>query len=289
MCGLQLRRVQRGGAPIASTSISPPCALSCPSVAPPARLTRRSVASLNLQVNTDVNRSQIMWANADWPIANFAPIHPTGQVGLGSDNHTKTLARNTVWLVNNHTRWHGVNGICLSWPSASRMMDKKDPYPFGPSTLLDTFEDSLRATMQPNFWPSMGGGGLEQVGATQAINELLLQSFESVDKTSMETFSPTPAGTFLRFFPGWPIGERASFKSLRASGGCLVDGSVDTHWVASGVSVLSTFGGSCTFLPFCPEGEPVVHDSKGTKVPTTRVSGELRRFATIAGERYTVS
>jgi hypothetical protein len=50
-------------------------------------------------VNTDINRSQIMWANADWPIANFAPIHPTGQVGLRSDNHTKTLARNTIWLV----------------------------------------------------------------------------------------------------------------------------------------------------------------------------------------------
>ena len=46
-------------------------------------------------------------------------------------------------------------------------MDKKDPYPFGPSTLLDKFEAALRATMQPNFWPSMGGGGLEQVGATQ--------------------------------------------------------------------------------------------------------------------------
>ena len=105
----------------------------------------------------------------------------------------------------------------------------------------------------------------------------------------METFSPPPAGTFLRFFPGWPIGERASFKSLRAIGGFLVDGSVDTHGVVSGVSVLSTVGGSCTFLPFSPEGEPVVHDSKGTKVPTTRVSGELRRFSTIAGERYTVS
>jgi hypothetical protein len=159
---------------------------------------------LVFQVNTDINRSQIMWANSNWPIANFAPIHPTGQVGLGSDNHTKTLARNTVWLVNNHTNWHGVNGaetpfkryfilkpehlprqardkhrensqkgthlhagICLSWPSASRLMDKKDPYPFGPSTLLDKFEAALRATMQPNFWPSMGGGGLEQVGATQ--------------------------------------------------------------------------------------------------------------------------
>ena len=105
----------------------------------------------------------------------------------------------------------------------------------------------------------------------------------------MKAFSSTPAGTFLRFFRGCPVRERASFKSLRAIGGFLVDGSVDTHGVVSGVSVLSTVGGSCTFLPFCPEGEPVVHDSKGTKVPTTRVSGELRRFATIAGERYTVS
>jgi hypothetical protein len=169
------------------------------------------------------------------------------------------------------------------------MMDKKDPYPVEPSTLLDTFEDALRATMQPNFWPSMGGGGLEQVGATQAINELLLQSFESVDTTSMETFSPPLAGTYLRFFPGWPVGERASFKSLRAIGGFLVDGSVDINGVVSGVSVLSTVGGSCTFLPFSLQGEPVVRDGKGTKLPTISVSGELRRFTTIAGERYTIS
>jgi len=110
-----------------------------------------------------------------WPIANFAPIHPTGQISLGSDNHTKTIARNTIWLVNNRSHWRGVNGICLSWPSAARLMDKRDPYPFGPAVLLDTYEAALRATMQPNFWPSMGGGGLEQVGATHAINELMLQ------------------------------------------------------------------------------------------------------------------
>ena len=42
--------------------------------------------------------------------------------------------------------------------------------------LLDTFERALAATMQPNYWPSMGGGGLEQVGATHAVNELLLQA-----------------------------------------------------------------------------------------------------------------
>ena len=134
-------------------------------------------------INTDLNRSQIMRANYDWPIANFAnfanfaPIHPTGQVSIGSDNLTKTLARNTIWLVNNHRHWHGVNDICLSCPpAAARMMDKTDPYPFGPAVLLDTFEAALKETMQANFWSSMGGGGLEQVGATHAINELMLQT-----------------------------------------------------------------------------------------------------------------
>jgi hypothetical protein len=234
-------------------------------------------------INTDENRSAIMWANQDWPISNFAPIHPTGQVGISSDNHTKTLARNTIWLVNNRTRWHGVNGICLSWPSASRMMDKTDPYPFGAAVLLDTLEQSLRETMQPNFWPSMGGGGLEQVGATHAVNELLLQSFESVGKAAGIT-----GGTFLRFFPGWPIGERASFKSLRAIGGFLVDGSVDTQAAVSGVSVLSTVGGNCTFLPF-EGGEPSVKGSKGDKVAIERVGDGLRRFLTSAGERYAIS
>ena len=94
------------------------------------------------------------------------------------------------------------------------------------------------------------------------------------------------------FTSPYPSGVAGLVKK-RVVSGCarttLFSTTVDTHWVASGVSVLSTFGGSCTFLPFCPEGEPVVHDSKGTKVPTTRVSGELRRFSTIAGERYTVS
>ena len=221
------------------------------------------------------------WANYNWPIANFAPMHPTGMVGLSSDARTKTLARNTVWLVNNHSSWHGVNGICLSWPPAARMMDKHDPYPFPPTTLLDTFEDALRATMQPNFWPMLGGGGLEQVGATQAINELLLQSFETVDADgSFES------GTFLRFFAGWPIGEAASFRSLRAIGGFLVDGSVDAQGVVSGVSVLSTVGGACTFLPF--SAKSTVRDGKGKAVATAALRGGLLRFATSAGEQYDV-
>ena len=143
----------------------------------------------------------------------------------------------------------------------------------------------------------MGGGGLEQVGATHAVNELLLQSFERVGGGNETTIAnqlstgPTATATFLRFFPGWPIGERASFKSIRAIGGFLVDGSVDTKGVVSGVHVLSTVGGSCVFLAFSKR-EPSVSDSKGRNVKIVQVSGSEGRlcsFATSAGEYYSIS
>jgi hypothetical protein len=39
-------------------------------------------------------------------------------------------------------------------------------------------------------------GGYEDVGAVEAVNCMLLLSVEG----------------FIRFFPAWPVGERASFK-----------------------------------------------------------------------------
>jgi hypothetical protein len=82
--------------------------------------------------NTDTNTPAVMPANYMWPIANFAPVHPTGQVTLDADAATKTVARNTIHMVNSFSGWHPVNGICLAWPSAARMMDKHQPYPVGP-------------------------------------------------------------------------------------------------------------------------------------------------------------
>lgn len=54
-------------------------------------------------------------ANTNWPIANFAPIHPTGQISLSSDPATLKLARTTVWMLNSHSDWAPVNGFCLAW------------------------------------------------------------------------------------------------------------------------------------------------------------------------------
>ena len=85
--------------------------------------------------NTDTNTSAELHANYNWPIANFAPIHPTGRgkytstlwllvapgssqtacgsVSLSSDNATKLLARSTAWMLAMDSHWAPENGFCL--------------------------------------------------------------------------------------------------------------------------------------------------------------------------------
>lgn len=222
--------------------------------------------------NTDTNTSAELHANYNWPIANFAPIHPTGRVSLSSDNATKLLARNTAWMLATDSSWAPENGLCLAWPSAARMADRFEPYPFGASVLMDAWEAALASHMNPNFWPSLGGGGLEQAGATLAVNELLMQSFEG----------------FLRFFPGWPLGEPACFTTLRAVGAFLVSGCVDETGDIKNLIVLSEAGKPCEFVPFSmAPNVTVVWNNKGRKVPLERVEGCGRlRFQTVAGEHY---
>eukprot|EP00051_Salpingoeca_urceolata_P007782 m.100454 g.100454 ORF g.100454 m.100454 type:complete len:1120 (-) comp15400_c0_seq2:5-3364(-) len=190
--------------------------------------------------------------NYMYPIVHFAPMHPTSLVGLRSDvfsgndtaAHAKVLQRaiNTVWGDNERSQWHPVNGLCLAWPAATRVTD--GAVPSHAASLLDRYEAALNATMQPNFWPSMSGGGLEQVGATVAVDELLLQSHEG----------------YLALFPAWGKGLSASFITLRARGAFLVSAQISAdRVVASPVEVVSEAGARCRLLSPWVAGEtPVV-------------------------------
>jgi hypothetical protein len=88
--------------------------------------------------------------------------------------------------------------------------------------------------MQPNFWPDMGGGGLEQVGAAVAVDELLMQSHEG----------------FLVFFPAWERGKSAaSFENLRARGAFLASAAMDSSGrVLPGLQILSEVGTLCKLV-----------------------------------------
>jgi hyaluronoglucosaminidase len=222
--------------------------------------------------------------NYMYPIIHFSAIHPGGLVGLHSDvysgNDTAAhaallkIAQDTVWGDNERSSWKPVNGLCLAWPSATRVTD--GAVAGASKLLLDRFESALHETMMPNFWPSMSGGGTEQVGATLAINELLLQSHEG----------------FLVLYPAWGAGSAASFTTLRARGAFLVSAAIDaTRTVAAGVRIVSEAGTTCRMLsPW--KVAPRVVDGTGAAVAVRAevVRGiHVHAFDTKKGSAYLMS
>ena len=140
--------------------------------------------------------------------------------------------------------------------------------------------------MQPNFWPSMGGGGLEQVGATVAVDELLLQSHEG----------------FLVFFPAWERGSSAaSFQNLRARGAFLASGAIDSSGhVQPGLEIYSETGGVCQLVspwpgdhtptaPFTVKTTGGALIQVGIATTVGPADTPVYSFRTDAGETYVLS
>jgi len=76
-----------------------------------------------------------------------------------------------------------------------------------------------------NFVPSAPGGGTENVGVTQAINDMLVQA---------------PGGRYIVLFPVWPKAEPASFERLRTKGGFLVSATWDNATRAVATTTTTT-------------------------------------------------
>merc|ERR1712043_70406 len=111
---------------------------------------------------------------------------------------------------------------------------------------------------------SLGGGNLENIGATVAVNDMLLQGH---------------AGQ-LRFFPVWngkTLGP-ASFQSLRAYGAFLVSAAVDSAGVVSPVKVVSLKGMLCVFESPWKGMKPNV-TSNGIPQSVSSVSGKIGVFS----------
>ena len=219
-------------------------------------------------------------------IVYYAALHPAQVVSLSSDAATLATAWATVSQVNAVNAYHPVNGLCMAWPPATRVAGTARAAP-----VLDAFEEALRATMNENFYPDLGGGGIEQFGATEAVNSALLQSQEG----------------FIRLFSMWPPAENATFTSLRARGAFLVSASFAGGATAAPVAVLadaSSAGAAlvrnCSVLdPWAAAGAPppwrplVVHDSGGASVavaadPSWAQQLPVWLFEARSGEQYSV-
>ena len=215
------------------------------------------------------------WCNKEYPIANFAAMWPTDEIGATqtTDANLLAIAKQTVYGLNKYTEkpWANTNGFCLSWPPAVRVSGQEDAV-----TLIDAFANGILSATGNNACVENQGGMLEDVGATVAINDMLLQSH----------------GGVMRFFPVWnatALGA-ASFTTLRAYGAFLVSASVDAVGTVSTVSLTSEVGDDVVFAtPWGGATPPVVKDGTGAAVPTTPVSPGVYSFSTAVGGSYSIS
>eukprot|EP01006_Ploeotia_vitrea_P008723 TRINITY_DN20866_c0_g1_i1.p1 TRINITY_DN20866_c0_g1~~TRINITY_DN20866_c0_g1_i1.p1 ORF type:complete len:633 (-),score=75.86 TRINITY_DN20866_c0_g1_i1:93-1928(-) len=76
-----------------------------------------------------------------------------------------------------------------------------------PEEIIAGFRAYLKNYQRTNMLPFTEGGGVENVGITRAVNEMLLQA---------------PNGKYIDLFPVWPRNASASFTTLLAKGGFAV-------------------------------------------------------------------
>jgi hypothetical protein len=222
------------------------------------------------------------WCNTEYAISTFAAMWPTDEIGIPQTDDADLLARakQTVYAL---TQYQGItksgggvpfsprNGFGLSWPPAVRLSGRGDA-----EKLVTAFGAAIVADTANNGCGLNGGGMLENIGATAAINDFLFQS----------------QGGRMRFFPVWnatALGA-ASFTTLRAYGAFLVSGAIDASGTIAPVSLESEVGGDVVFdSPWTGSAAPKVIDGAGATVPTTAVSHGVYSFASKAGGKYTIS
>ena len=229
-----------------------------------------------LPANSTVTPVVWPWCNTANPLGTFSAMWPTDEIGVTQTTDAGLLARakQTVFAINNYqaSPWANTNGFCLSWPPAVRVSGREDAV-----TLVDKFSTAIPATTVHNACVRNKGGMLENIAATIAINDMLMQSH----------------GGVLRFFPVWnatALGA-ASFTTLRAYGAFLVSASVDSTGTVSPVVLFSDVGESVVFESPWDGGAttPTVTNQNGATVPVVTVSPGVFSFHTDAGNTYTIT
>ena len=113
---------------------------------------------------------------------------------------------------------------------------------FLPADVLDGFEAQVASLFGQNLLLRAPGGGIENIGASRAINDMLLGAVPLPSGAAPpQPLAPPP--WLLRLFPFWPAGEPAAFTSLLAKGGFLVTARYDnaSRAVVSPVQITAAY------------------------------------------------
>ncbi len=129
-------------------------------------------------------------------------LFPAGEIGKYSTPELFEVAKATHKRV---ATWIHGNLFCEYYPMAARL-----EYP--PEEIISHIHENIEKHGFPNGNFDFGGGGLENNAAIPAtVNEMLLQSYESI----------------VRLFPVWDRHRDARFSGLKANGAFLVNAKVE--------------------------------------------------------------
>jgi hypothetical protein len=181
-------------------------------------------------------------------------IYPAGAIGLDSPPKVLEISRN---MIDAMSRWADNNGSS-SWYTACARIG------YDPKAILTHMRQMYDKHSMPNKILYFGGGGIENVSPSLAVNEMLLQSHEGV----------------LRFFPCWPKDQDARFGTLRGCGAFLVSAELKGGAI-SGVKIVSERGKPCAVQnPWPGHSVRVLRNGQ----PAENATGALFTLKTAANE-----
>jgi hypothetical protein len=198
--------------------------------------------------------------------AIWAPV-----LGLGSPPAQLQALQNTIYdLGDNANIWYQNNSIGWIYPAAARA-GLPDAYSrlstIATGRLGEPGEQQANGTV---VYPTNTGGGGEGAGNIEAVDEMLLSSYDGV----------------LRFFPAWPMARNASFSNMGAVGDFQVSSGV-AGGVIQPTTVVSSAGRALTIAQPWPGATITITDSS----TGIAVSGSTATVSTptTAGHSYAVS
>ncbi|MCL2487962.1 MAG: discoidin domain-containing protein, partial [Oscillospiraceae bacterium] len=207
----------------------------------------------------------------DGNIIPLETVIPCDYLGYYSPAADLQIAQNTIKRFGNGV-WSQMNNFPKAHPIAVRVR-----YPV--SDFIASFANTIRNQMQPgNLRISDNNHGIEKVGATEAVNGMLLQADKGVAKV----------------FPNWLANRSAEFKRLRAPGAFLISASYDgaAQKVNTPIKVESVAGQTFTIASPWTQGVTVIRDSDLAVMNTTISTAPnwatevTFSFDTTAGETY---
>ncbi|WP_329080103.1 glycosyl hydrolase family 95 catalytic domain-containing protein [Streptosporangium sp. NBC_01469] len=127
---------------------------------------------------------------------NLEFIHPGDQIGIGSPEIERQTAIDTITAMN---AWGQDNSFPKVFTQAARV-----GYPA--QTIIDRLKQQITNRSVANLRIADGYHGLEKAGAIEALNNMLVQSWNGL----------------VQVFPVWPAGKSGAFHNLREKGGLVI-------------------------------------------------------------------